>query len=90
MEVLVDILLDIALDIYGPYVITDRKGIKKLIIQYQNSIYGTMTASLLYYKKFRNSIEDEGYEFNPYDPCVANKISKGIYITVFSMDTIAI
>ena len=41
-----------------------------------------MTASLIYYKKFRNSIEYEGYEFNPYDPCVASKVIKDIKMTV--------
>ena len=35
-----------------------------------------MTARILYYMKFRKSLEDEGYEFNPYDPFVTNKIIK--------------
>ena len=82
MRVLVDILLDITPDLYGLYVITDRKGVKQLIVQCQNTIYGTMTTVMLYYKKFRNSIEDEGYDFNPYDPCVTHNIIKGIHITV--------
>ena len=47
--ILVDMLLDIAPDIYGPYVITDRKGIKQLTTQCINTIYGTMLESLLYY-----------------------------------------
>ena len=34
-------------------------------------------SSLLFYKKFRKSIEAIGYEVNPYDPCVANKIING-------------
>ena len=34
--VLVDILLEISPDVYGPYFITDRKGVKKLIVQSQN------------------------------------------------------
>ena len=50
---LVDILLEIAPDLYGQYVITDHKGVKQLIFQCQNEIYGTITASLLYYKKLR-------------------------------------
>ena len=48
----------IAPDIYGPYVITDRKGVKQIIVHFQNEIYGTMTASLIYYNNFRNSLED--------------------------------
>ena len=46
--VLVDILLEISPDVYGPYVITEQKGVKQLIVQCQNAIYGTMMASLLY------------------------------------------
>ena len=80
--VLVDILLEIEPDVYGPNVITDRKVIKKLPVQFQGTIYGKMIASLLYYKKFRNIIEDEGYVLNPYYPCVANKIIKVSQMTV--------
>ena len=42
-----------------------------------------MMASLLYYMKFRKILEDEGNEFNPYEPCVAKNTIKGSYITVF-------
>ncbi len=67
--VLVDMLLDIAPSVYTPYVTTDRKGAKQLIVQCQNAIYGTMMASLLHYKKFSKSLKSVGFEFNPYDPC---------------------
>ena len=33
--VLVDILMEIAPYVYGTYVITDRKGVKQLIVQFQ-------------------------------------------------------
>ena len=59
--VLVDILLEIAPGVYEPYFITDSKDIKQLIAQCQNSIYVTMKTSLLYYNKFMNSLENEGY-----------------------------
>ena len=59
--VLVDILPEIAPYVYGPYIITNRKGFEQIIAQCQKSIYGTMAASLLYCKNFRNSIEYEGY-----------------------------
>ena len=63
-------------------VITELKSIKQLIVQCQITIYGTVTEILLYDKKFRNSLEYEGYEFNPYNPCVAKKIIKGSQMTV--------
>jgi hypothetical protein len=38
------------------------------------ALYGMMIASILYYKKFRKDIEEIGFEINPYDICVANRI----------------
>ena len=39
-------------------------------------------ASLLYYRKFHDSLKSIGFEFNPYDPCVANKIINGNQMTI--------
>jgi hypothetical protein len=80
--ILVDMLLDIAPDVYKPYVSTDRKGTKQLIVQCLNVMYGTMMASLLYYRKFSKSLTSIGFEFNPYDPCVANKKVHGHQMTI--------
>jgi len=80
--VLVEILVDIAPEVYGPYVTSDKKGVKQLIVQCHNALYGTMVASLLYYRKFVKSLTDWGFELNPYDPCVANKIVKGQQMTI--------
>jgi hypothetical protein len=72
--VLVDMLLDIAPAFYKPYATTNKKGIKQLLVQCQNAIYETMVASLLYYLKFCKSLTSTGFEFNPYNPCVLNKM----------------
>ena len=44
---LVDTLLEIAPEVYGPYVTEDKKGNKVLIFRCKISIYGTMVAILL-------------------------------------------
>jgi hypothetical protein len=49
--VLVDILVEIAPDVYKSYVARDKKGMKQLLVQCQNALYGTMVASILYYRK---------------------------------------
>jgi hypothetical protein len=41
------------------------------------AIYGMLQSSLLYYKKFRKDIESIGFEANPYDPHVTNRIVNG-------------
>ncbi len=74
---LVDILVGIAPDIYGPYVSTNKAGQKVLLVQCLNAVYRTMVAALLYYKKFVKSLTKQGYMINPYNGCVANKVVKG-------------
>ena len=80
--VLVDILLEIAPQFYKPFVYEDKKGVKQILLQCQNAIYGTMIASLLYYRKFVKSLTSTGFEINPYDPCVANKMVRGKQMTI--------
>jgi hypothetical protein len=53
---LVDILVSIAPDVYGPYVSTNKAGQKVLLVQCLNAVYGTMVAALLLYKKFVKSL----------------------------------
>ncbi len=79
---LVDILVSIAPDVYGPYVSTNKAGQKVLLVQCLNAVYGTMVAALLYYKKFMKSLTKQGYKINPYDGCMANKVVKGKQVTI--------
>jgi hypothetical protein len=78
----VDILVEIARDVYKSYVSKDKKGSKQLLVQCQNALYGTMVASLLYYRKFVKSLMDIDFVINPYDPCVANKMIEGDQMTI--------
>ena len=36
-----------------------------------------LRAALLFYKRLRSDLENMGFEVNPYDPCVANKMVNG-------------
>ena len=80
--VLIDILLEIAPEVYKPFIHINKKGVKQLLLQCHNVIYGTMLASLLYYKKFVKSLLSIGFEINPYDPCIANKMINGKQMTI--------
>ena len=80
--VLVDILVGISPDFYKLHVTTDKKGLKQLIVQCQNALYGTMVESLLYYRNFTKSLTDVGFKINPYDPCVANNMVNGQHMTI--------
>ena len=51
-RVLVDLITKIDTEFYGPFVVTEKKGEKLIIVKCMNAIYGTIVASLLYYKNF--------------------------------------
>jgi hypothetical protein len=79
---LVDMLMDVAQDACGPHVTADKKGTKQSLVQCQNAICGAMVASLLHCRKFCTSLTGKGFEFNPCDPCVANKIIEKKQMTI--------
>ena len=70
--VLVDWLVEINPLTYSPYVVIER-GEKVLYLEILRAIYGMLEASLLWYRKFKKELEEIGFEFNDYDPCVANR-----------------
>ena len=74
---LADMMVQIAPQIYRKYVTVDKKGTPILYVKLQKALYGLMRASLLFYRKLRQELEDYGFEVNPYDPCVANKMTEG-------------
>ena len=69
---LVDILCEIAPEVYESYVLQEGKD-KVIYVHMLQALYGMLVASILYYKQFRSDIESIGYKINPYDVCVANK-----------------
>ena len=79
--VLVDMLQKIAPDVYNKYV-EYKKGKKVLYLVVNKAIYGMIESPMLWYMKFHKDLESQGFEINPYDPCVANKRVKGTYLTV--------
>lgn len=42
------------------------------------ALYGLLESAMLFYKKLSKDLIDFGFEFNPYDPCVAKKNVKAI------------
>ena len=53
-----------------------------LLVQCRNALYGSMVASLMFYKKLVAALKSYGFEFNPYDACVANKTVDGSVLTI--------
>jgi len=85
---LVDLLVKVAPDVYGPFVVFEN-GRKVLYLQVLRALYGMLQAALIWYKKFRSDLESIGYVFNPHDPCIANKMIDGKQHTIrFHVDDI--
>jgi hypothetical protein len=50
---------------------------KVLYMHITKAIYGLLVSAMLFYKKLVTDLIKYGFEVNPYDPCVANKIVNG-------------
>jgi Reverse transcriptase (RNA-dependent DNA polymerase) len=70
---LVELLVELDPKTYQPFV-TEENGKRVLYVQVLQALYGMLIAALLWYKQFRGDLEKVGFKFNPYDPCVANRL----------------
>ena len=81
MGKLVDILVNMHPEEYEEYVVYEKSR-NVLYIEILQALYGMLEAALLWYNEFRKDLEVEGFEFNNYDPCVANKIVREKQFTI--------
>jgi Reverse transcriptase (RNA-dependent DNA polymerase) len=78
---MVDLLLEIDTDMYEPYITYEGKE-KVLYVELLKALYGTMRAARLFWEKLSRKLLDEGFEANPYDTCVVNKMINGKQCTI--------
>jgi hypothetical protein len=64
--------VSLAPELYGPYVVQE-KGKRVIYLEVLRALYGMLVAALLWYRQLRKDLEEIGFKFNPYDPCVANR-----------------
>jgi hypothetical protein len=79
--ILLELMVELAPELYGPYVVFEN-GKRVLYLQVLRALYGMLIAALLWYKMFRKDLEQIGFEFNSYDPCVANRDIKNKQQTI--------
>jgi hypothetical protein len=79
--VLVDLLVSIDPTRYGPFVLTE-KGTKTLYVEVLKALYGMLVAALVWYRQLKSDLEDTGFKFHPYDPCIANRKVNGSTHTI--------
>ena len=53
-----------------------------LFVKVHKALYVMLKSALLFYKKLRSDLENEGFKINPYDGCIANKIVNRRQVTI--------
>ena len=61
---------------------TNERGGTVLYVELKKSLYGTLQAALLFWRNLTSSLQEWGFEINPYNWCVANKTVDGKQMTV--------
>ena len=67
--------------LYRKYVCFE-KGKPVLYVELAKALYGQLKAAYLFWMKLTKVLESWGFEINPYDFCVANKMINGKWCTV--------
>ena len=67
---------------YERFVTTNRNGKKVLYVRLLKALYGCVKSALLWYDLFTGYLKTIGFELNPYEPCVANKVIDGKQCTI--------
>ena len=62
--------------------VTSENGRKTLFLQLKKTLYGCVKSALLWYRLFRDTLQELGFILNPYDPCVANAQIMGSQCTI--------
>ena len=62
--------------------VTVENGHKVIYVRLIKALYGCVQSAFLWYEMFHSYLAEIGFELNPYDPCVANKIINGKQCTI--------
>ena len=79
---LAEMMIRVDPQLYRKYVITSPRGEPMLYVRLNKALYGLLRSALLFYKKLVGELQEMGFELNPYDPCVANRMVNGHQQTV--------
>ena len=76
----VDIMIKVNPE-YAKYVVYEN-GVKVLYVRVLRALYGCIESAMLWYHFYAETLEGMGFEINPYDRCVANKMINGKQCTI--------
>ena len=78
---MVELLLEIDKDMYGPCVTTEGRQ-QVMYVELLKALYGTLWAARLFWEKLSGRLLEWGFTINPYDSGVVNKLVNGKQLTV--------
>jgi hypothetical protein len=68
---------------YKMFVHTDKRtGKERAYLRLNKALYGTLKAARLFYEDLTSHLKELGFEANPYDPCVMNRMIQGSQCTI--------
>jgi hypothetical protein len=79
--VMAEVILKIDPNLYTKYVAKEN-GKDVIYVILEKALYGTLQAALLFWQNLSGELKKWGFEINPYDFCVANKMINGKQCTV--------
>jgi hypothetical protein len=68
--------------LYRKFITTNATGKPVLYVELEKAVYGMMKSALLFYRKLVADLTSLGFEINPYNPCVTNKLILGKQMTI--------
>jgi hypothetical protein len=77
-----ELLVNIDPQTYGPYLTTEGGNKPVVYVQLVKALYGMLQAALLFWRNLSGHLMEQGFELNPYDECVANKMVNGKQCTI--------
>ena len=80
--VLADTMIQIDPEKYGPMATKTSREKTLLFVKLTRALYGNIKASLQFWLQLSKVLLDFGFEPNPYDHCVVNKMIDGKQCTI--------
>eukprot|EP00957_Ditylum_brightwellii_P022548 1701161-Ditylum_brightwellii.AAC.1 len=71
---LAELMVQMAPELYQKYLEVGKNNKPIMYVKLCKALYGCLKSALLLYHKLVGDLQDLGFEVNPYDPCVANKM----------------
>jgi Reverse transcriptase (RNA-dependent DNA polymerase) len=78
---LATLLVEVNKKKYEPFLAYEKET-PVIYVLLKKALYGTLQAALLFWKHLSGNLLELGFELNPYDSCVANKVFNGKQCTI--------